>query len=410
MIQRKLSILNAICLYVVLTATNSFAQEVAVPKSVSNLPPQEVEVRKSSGFELQLTYKSDFLRTFSGGSERNNMWHGYLEAGIHADLEKLLQYKGTSLVASMFSIHGRQMTPTVGDIQITSNIDGPSAIKPYQVYVQQNFWNDRLSLLAGIHDLNSDFYVNDAAGVFLNGSFALGAEFANSGAMGPSTFPNTSLGARVKAQPYGPFYAMVGAYDGVPGDPENTQKVSISLKSEEGALLISEVGILTFPETFPGKFSIGGWIYTEPRPVLSTLENEDGSDRTNPRGLYILAEQKLFARRPGDSGGLSAFTRFGFANPKTTNVHYNLSGGLAFKGIAPESLADQIGIGATFAKSSNIEAESVTGMEMTFELTYQIKPISWLTVQPDVQHIRNPSFGRTGTSTTVGGIRLVADF
>jgi porin len=67
--------------------------------------------------------------------------------------------------------------------------------------MQYNFGQSRLSALAGLYDLNSEFYRLESAGFFLNSSFCIGAEFGQSGVEGPSIFPFTAIGMRFAFKP-----------------------------------------------------------------------------------------------------------------------------------------------------------------------------------------------------------------
>jgi len=70
-------------------------------------------------------------------------------------------------------------------------------------WVEQRLAGDRIGLLAGRYDLNTEFYFLPSATVLINSSFGTGPEFSESGRRGPSLFPDTA-GSRpydVKALP-----------------------------------------------------------------------------------------------------------------------------------------------------------------------------------------------------------------
>ena len=84
------------------------------------------------------------------------------------------------------------------------------------------------SLLLGLYDLNSEFDVIETAGLFLNSSFGIGAEYGSSGRNGPSIFPATSFGARLSGQPVQSLFIRGAVLDGVPGDPPPPEGVDAS--------------------------------------------------------------------------------------------------------------------------------------------------------------------------------------
>ena len=68
--------------------------------------------------------------------------------------------------------------------------------------MQHNFQWSGVSLLGGIYDLNSEFDRLQAAGLFLNSSFGVTPEIAQSGETGPSIFPRTAAGLRLSVKPW----------------------------------------------------------------------------------------------------------------------------------------------------------------------------------------------------------------
>lgn len=64
------------------------------------------------------------------------------------------------------------------------NIETPvngNTTKLFQAWLQQTFLDERASVLAGLYDLNSEFYVTDSASMFTHPTFGIGAEFAGTG-------------------------------------------------------------------------------------------------------------------------------------------------------------------------------------------------------------------------------------
>jgi porin len=78
------------------------------------------------------------------------------------------------------NIHGGHPSSFVGDAQGVSNLEGPARSMLYEGWIQQNLFRDRLSILVGRYDLNTEFYRLQSAGLFLNSSFAVGPEFSQS--------------------------------------------------------------------------------------------------------------------------------------------------------------------------------------------------------------------------------------
>jgi porin len=62
-----------------------------------------------------------------------------------------------------------------------SNIDASDAWKIYEAWLKQSLFQDRLPVLAGLYDLNSEFDVIESAGLFLNSSHGIGADYSQTG-------------------------------------------------------------------------------------------------------------------------------------------------------------------------------------------------------------------------------------
>ena len=100
-------------------------------------------------------------------------------------------------------------------------------------------------MLAGLYDLNSEFYRLQSA-LFLNSSFGIGPEFAQSGVEGPSIFPDTSVGMRIAFKPAEGLVVRIAALDGVPVDrPDGSRGI---FKPGDGALIVGEVAFLDRPQ------------------------------------------------------------------------------------------------------------------------------------------------------------------
>src|SRR4029077_12980905 len=133
----------------------------------------------------------------------------------------------------------------IGDAQGVSSISAPNCIKLYEAWIQKNLLENRVSMLAGLYDLNTEFYRLQSAGLFLNSSFGIGPEFAQSAVEGPCIFPSTSAGARVENKPTQGIVLRTAILDGVPVDrPDGGRGI---FKRGDGVLIVSEADFLDRP-------------------------------------------------------------------------------------------------------------------------------------------------------------------
>ena len=161
------------------------------------------------------TYDGTALADLRGGARRGSVYVGnlHLKATASGDAIGL---GGASAFVDVLNVHGGRPSRLVGDAQGTSNIEAPAGTEIEELWLQQNGFGERVSALAGIYDLNSEFYRLQSATLFLNSAFGIGPEFAQSGIEGPSIFPRTSFGVRLAAKP-DPNVVVRGALlNGVP--------------------------------------------------------------------------------------------------------------------------------------------------------------------------------------------------
>ena len=300
---------------------------------------------------------------------------------------------GLELFVSGLGTQGTGPSELVGDAQGVSNIEAPNTWKVYEAWVDYSILSDQASLRVGLHDLNSEFDVIETGGMFLHASHGIGADFSQSGGNGPSIFPTTSLGARLRIRPVSDLYLQAIVLDGVPGDPEDANGTHVQLESDDGVLLASELGYEFNPggETPDGKVAVGGWYYTG---EFSDLAMKDGTG--NPLmhqgsyGGYVLAEHKLYSE--GGGQGLAVFGRYGAADSQTNPFAHYIGAGAVYTGLIPGRDKDLAGLAvATVINGKSFrQATGSESAEVATELSYRLQPTPWLAAQQDLQYIVNP--------------------
>ena len=354
------------------------------------------------GVNFDFVYTTEVVGNVSGGVEKKVTSLNNFDLVLDVDFERLVHWKGASLHLYGVGNEGGSASDNAGDTQGLSNIESPDAWRLYEAWLQQNFYDDRLSFLAGLHDLNADFDSIETAHLFINSSHGIGPDYSQSGLNGPSIFPNTGLGFRVAATPLKPLYIQSGIFDGVPGNPNDPESpVSVSLNGTDGALIVSEIGFLPGElgeNRAYGKFAVGGWYYTASFDDLSDVDaNGNPLRRSHNFGVYGFGESLIFRENKESDQGLSVFGRVGYANPKINRFEYYLGSGLSYKGVFPGRDDDLMGFAVATALNGQHyrTAQTIAGTpsekaEITLEWTYQMPLTPWLSIQPDVQWIVNP--------------------
>ena len=134
------------------------------------------------GIDFDVVYKADVISVLSGGLQRTTTALGNLDLKLTVDAEKLFGWQGARFFLYGLADHGgKPNAHNVGSAQGIDNIEvSTNTAKLYQAWVEKNFWEGRASVLVGLYDLNSEFYVSDTASLFLNPSPGIGPDFQRS--------------------------------------------------------------------------------------------------------------------------------------------------------------------------------------------------------------------------------------
>ncbi|ALH79580.1 carbohydrate porin [Sphingopyxis macrogoltabida] len=349
---------------------------------------------------LQLTYTGEVMGNVSGGVRKGARYLDNLDIVFEADLEKLAGWTGAQLHLYGLYNNGRSISAFAGDTQAISNIEtGVSAFRLYEAWIDQKI-GERISVKAGLYDLNSEFDSLDAAGLFVSSPHGIGTDFAQSGRNGPSIFPSTSLAARFQVEPAEGWAVRAAVLDGVPGDPDHPRQTAIKLGNGDGALLVGEVQA----PLKGGKLLLGHWQYT-----AAFEPNDGGAAATGNSGTYLRGEMPIVVQgeRRAD-----LFARVGTAKGRFNMFDAFASGGIKFAGWIPGREEDEFGlaVAAAFTSDSYRAAAGASASEIAIEATYRAPLTSWLTLQPSLHYIRRPSADPTIPDALVIGLRAETSF
>lgn len=376
----------------------------------------------SKGVELSLVHKSDVLSNVGGGIKQGTRWLGNTEAQLSFDLDKSMGWQGVSALLHFHNHLGSKFNSKyVGGFSGVDNIEvSTNTAQFYQVWMQKNWLDDRFSVLAGLYAVDTEFYVTNSSGIFLQPPLGIGGELAQSGINGPSVFPFGTLGVRVKyISPSTEFYVQGALTDGVPGDPDNPRGTHIKLGRGDGTFRMLEVGYtpeyhdaskkeqVEAPANYMNKTAFGIWQFTHPLDDLTDVNANGHPINRNVFGAYFLAERPVYLEREDKSQGLTGFFRFGYANKDVHQADWASSLGLHYIGLLDGRNDDIAGVAITVnhASSKYRSTNNAETNELNLELTYkaQIKP--WLFIQPDLQYIVNPGMDKSYKNATVIGFR-----
>jgi len=356
------------------------------------LSAQNLSFFKDNGLTLEASYMGEITSNLKGGIKQKTAYLDNTNLKLSADLNEMMNIPQTTIFLNILGNSGSDPSTFIGDAQVSSNIEAYNTWKIYEAWFESFFLKTNLSLKVGLYDINSEFDVRDCAAVFLNSSHGIGVDFSQAGHNGPSIFPTTSLGIRLKYM-FDDFTIQSAILDGIPGklnDPRGTQ---ISLSKDDGYLLINELSYMHQENAdFQDARIAGGFWYFSGQ--FNLIKNQAVSRGTY--GAYMFGEKKL-------SSDISGFIRVGFADTQVNRFGFFYGAGFSLCGIFSYPGQDQFGISIAYAKNGkpfkenqNRAGVNVTQAETALEFTYSLQVLDWLRIQPDFQYIINP-----GTSSEI---------
>lgn len=364
--------------------------------------------------ELEVVYQALPWFNAAGGLKQGFVYMDNADVTAKVNFDQLFNLEDKwSLFLYGLGNHGGRATSFMGDFQVASNIEAVRGWRLFEAWTQHNFNDERTSVLLGLYDLNSEFDILKPGTLFINSSFGIGAEYAQSGLNGPSIFPISAFAVRFARLIGRRLHLRMAVLDAVPGDPSDPRDNGIRLSGNEGALLAGEISIYT-NSVLTGqarrdlerqyvtrrrkvgrehgfdhvdKINVGGWYY-----VSQFVELSDSIARSYGNAGVYIGLQKYF-QGLSENQYIALFARLGFANSAFNRYGTALSGGVVFA--SPLSLPGHLGVGFSSGVYGSafrqMQANNTQTTETALELTYAVPVAEWLTIQPDVQYIINPS-------------------
>ncbi len=360
------------------------------------------------GITAEAMLTTDFMYNTRGGIHEDGTILGNFDLTFEVDTGKAGWWEnGTIFLYLLGNFNsGGFLTEIVGDLQTSSNIETDEAVRLYEAWYEHRLLNNRLALLFGLHDLNSEFNVLEYASLFINSSFGISPDISQTG---PSIFPTTAIAARLRIHPTENSYLLGAVYDGIPGDPDDPSRTTVRLEKGDGVFAAVEAGLT---ESEPGrhnyyKLAAGGWLHT------AEVENFDGEEHDRNIGVYLIAERMLF-KETMEGQGLGAFMQLGFARENRNRISRYWGAGGHYIGLIPGRNRDMAGLAVASARngdkfmklSKEVEMTDVAHTETAIEFTYRAEICPWLILQSDVQYIINPGMDPSLRNALQVGVRL----
>ncbi|MDQ3115390.1 MAG: carbohydrate porin [Verrucomicrobiota bacterium] len=391
-------------------AQDSASREIRLARSPGELLPLEVPRGKGVTFPVDLT--TEIFGNLAGGRTRAVIWESLFIAGMEVDFEQAAGVPGLNLRVSGLYAAGPSLTnKAVHDFNGLSNTDAYDSVRLYELWLEEVFWDGKISIRAGQMLADAEFFVSDYGALFINSAF--GAIPLVSQNLASPVFPVAAPGLRLLVSPNDSFYAEAAAFSGDVGDPGTNNKhgTLFSFREDDGALVIFELGYRvnppgeeaatpTAPAPLAGTYKLGGF-YDSGR-----FQDESGRfSKSGTAGFYVVAEQELWHSSGKAGQALAVFGRVGMAPEDRNLVPFYFDTGFNFRGIFSSRVADTLGIGFSYTQLSDGPAAG-GGNEKVVELTYRLALGDHVSVQPDLQVIIHPGAREDAATAVVAGLRL----
>jgi len=339
------------------------------------------QVLLSHCLSLEAVYTGEFVRNLDPGlvsPRKDTIYQDNLDLTATLDTEAAgLWSGGTAYISGLFNHGGFPTTTVIGDLQAVSNIEAAqNQFIVFEAWYEHTIDDLHLSLLAGLHDMNADFYVSEYGRLFLHSSFGIGPEISRN--VPTSLFSKAGAGARLRYGEQDDWYVQAGIYDGDPA----TRRVLAS----EGRMYIAEAVV----KRQGGSSTLGAWLQ-------SATKTQGAQTFGSDYGAYLLSEQELLTF--GQGAVLGGFVQLGWVPKQRNDITRYLGAGLHLTGAVPMREDDEIGL-------ATANAYTRTGTEHAIEMTWRAPLLRGVAMQPAMQWILNPGGNAEASTIRVAMLRF----
>lgn len=357
------------------------------------------------------SYVADYFVDTYGGLHPGGKYLHLLSTSVCFNMGKLAGLRGGMIYILPFWTFGGDPSDMVGVLQELSSIEATNTWKVFEAWYQQGFFESRLSALFGLYDLNSEFDAMDRANLFINSSFGIDPEFAQSGPNGPSIFPATALALRIEGSMLPSLIVKFAVFNGVAGDPNDPYGNHILFN--DGFLLVSEVDYSGIGNG-RGRVGLGAWMYTSrTKGIFDEELDRRGWDEQRTRGIYSLAEYSIYSN-DARNREIGVFGRAGLADPYVNRLGYFVGGGVTMDGLFSGKLENSLGLGIVSAFNGKDYKDAqrqlgkqVDNAETIIEATVLLELQEHFQIQPDIQYVFNPTTDPTIKNALVVAMRVI---
>jgi porin len=320
-----------------------------------------------------------------GVPDRRSAWLDLLESSLTIDGARAFGAEGVTFKVAAQRNSGRPISDAIGSSAPLSSIEAPAASRVSEAWIEWAAADRGRSLKVGVMDLNDEFDSSEVGAAFVNSTFGLAIDVAQSGLTGPPTYPTGALGLRARVQ-RGEYRLQAAIFDGVPGDPREPVRPTLRWPANDGTLAVIEVG----RDASSARWYLGAWRYSTALELLRAAIDPALRPVRGSSGGYALVERTWWANDVG--GKLQTSLRVGRAAEKFNAIRDTVQ--LALRLDRPWQLeGESLGFawslqrhGGASRSVAAARGDTLIAHESVLEFTYR-RPLGkrWV-LQPDLQY------------------------
>ncbi len=377
------------------------------------------------GVTITLIETSENLNAISGGVRQRAIYEGRTELGLDIDFEKAFGLHGGLFHVNAYQIHGRGLSANAlgNNLLTASNIEATRATRLFDLYYQQTFFDDTLSVRIGQLAADDEFIISQYATNFVNSTFGFPGFTAADLPSGGPAFPLATPAVRVKYNFSDRLSLQTALFNGDPAGrpdgrgPQIRNPSGTTFNTDQGALVFTELAYSVGGDkegtTLPATYKIGSFYHSgafadlrfdhQGRSLADPASTGKPRNLQGNYGFYGVVDQMLFREAGTDDHGLSGFLRIGVAPEDRNLVSFYADFGLSYKAPFAGRDNDSANIGFALAKISDRAADldrdvrhigglatPVRDHEAVLEANYRFMAAPWWLIQPDFQYSINP--------------------
>lgn len=356
------------------------------------------------GIFLGGSYTTDLLGNPVGGMDQGFTYYGQLQLLLVAELEKLTGWRDGYFVISMIDSAGTDLsTSYIGnyfDVAELSSI--PTAVLG-QMYFEQRWNNDKVSLKLGRMGIGQDFVVMDMFNLYIGGIDGHTPVF------GYNTFwtvnARSTWGGMIKVETHEDWTLRYGVYQATTANKVIANHgLNMEFGPDDGLQMFGELGWENkladpwreTPDGLPGNHKFGGYWSSY------DYDTFDGGSTPYSHGFYWIGQQMVWRDRPHADPGITLWYSFVYA-PQTDLAQFPFftGAGAGWQGPLSSRPDDWLLFGSYFGTMSRGFAaeQQAAGLgnptyEWVLEMDYRVQITPWLYAMPSAQYVVRP--GGTG--------------